>query len=73
VNWISKLWRLSSGVDSKAAARQEKSEWTRKTVRSVEITVETEEIAWSRSRSQPYEPLPNHFELKPGEQPDEKP
>ena len=44
MRWVKKLRRLISGADSNTGERAGQSEYSRKTVRSVEITVETDEI-----------------------------
>ena len=43
---IKKLKQLLSGANSRTEARTEQSEWARKTMRSVEVTVETDEAAF---------------------------
>jgi len=49
MRWLSRLKRLISGADSNTATRAEQSEYARTTVRSVEITIDTDEaIAYQR-------------------------
>jgi hypothetical protein len=44
VSWFKKLQQLISGANSKTGMRLEQSEWTRASTKSVEVTVETDEI-----------------------------
>ncbi len=44
MRWLSRLQQLISGADSNTATRVEQSEYSRRTVRSVEVTVETDEV-----------------------------
>jgi len=41
---IKRLGELLTGANSKPETRTEQSEWSRKTARSVEVTVETDEV-----------------------------
>jgi hypothetical protein len=43
MRWLSRLQQLISGADFNTAARLKQSEYSRTTVRSVEITIETDE------------------------------
>jgi hypothetical protein len=43
MRWLSRLQHLIYGADSNTATRVEQSEYARTTVRSVEITIDTEE------------------------------
>jgi len=44
MNWFKQFRDRLDGVNSKPRAPAEQSEWTTKTVRSVEVTVQTEEF-----------------------------
>lgn len=44
MSWLTRLLQIDSDADSKTGAHLEQSKWTRKTTRSVEVTVETEEV-----------------------------
>jgi len=52
-----RLRRLISGAHSSTGARVEQSEYSRRTVRSVEVTVETDEVIFARgAKSRPGRP-----------------
>jgi hypothetical protein len=64
VNWLKKLTGRLNGANSKSrpSAEQtnllEQSEWTKKSIRSVEVTVETDDVvAYQSVQRQSTEPL----------------
>lgn len=44
MSWVKKLQQLISGANSKTGMRSEQSEWSRDSKKSVEVTVETDEV-----------------------------
>lgn len=51
MNWLNKLLQLESGANSRIGARREQTKWSRKTTRSVEITVERQEVTLYQTTS----------------------
>ena len=61
MKWVKKLNQLISGANSRTGMGAEQSQWSRTTVKSVEITVETDEmvqvekVAWVSAVAEPVE------------------
>jgi hypothetical protein len=51
VSWLNRLLQLNAAANSKAGARLEQTKWSRKTTRTVEITVESHEVTLYQTTS----------------------